>query len=389
MCIASAFAVQAVQRTTGVDRVRTKEESALWCEKRPPVPVRLAVLLALAAGIAAPNALASANPQHAGVQVALRALGLYCGPIDGDVGPLTVAAVRAAQQHAGLPVTGRIDLRTRRSLGPLGTPLFGARTMRRGQFGLDVAALQFLLAKRGAYAGAVDGYLGPQTAAAVRRYQRRTGLHADGLVGPSTRAALIGQTPAQPASAQAWSVYVVRPGDSLTAVAGRFGLSLAQLARINRLDASGVLLIGAQLRIPAGPEAVSLEATPETVRERLTTWAGRLGVSPSLVRALAWQESGFQPKVVSNVGAQGVLQVLPETRQFVEEVLVGRPLPRTLDGDIEVGVRHLRHLLDRFDGDTRLALAAWYQGERAVRRHGLYQVTEPFVANVLALASRM
>ena len=56
---------------------------------------------------------------------------------------------------------------------------------------------------------------------------------------------------------------------------------------------------------------------------------------------------------------------------------------------VEVGVRFLKHLLDAFHGDERLALAGWYQGERAVRAHGLYKVTKPFVANVLALKSRM
>jgi soluble lytic murein transglycosylase-like protein len=64
-------------------------------------------------------------------------------------------------------------------------------------------------------------------------------------------------------------------------------------------------------------------------------------------------------------------------------------VPRTLDGDIEVGVLYLRYLLQRFDGNTTLALGAWYQGEAAVRRFGLYKVTKPFVEDVLALQERM
>jgi len=73
----------------------------------------------------------------------------------------------------------------------------------------------------------------------------------------------------------------------------------------------------------------------------------------------------------------------------VETVLAGKPIAHTVDGDVEVGVRYLKHLLDAFNGDERLALAGWYQGERAVRAHGLYNITKPFVANVLALKSRM
>ncbi len=278
---------------------------------------------------------AQAGPQQAGVQVALRALGFYLGPIDGVIGPQTATAVRLAQGQFGLPVTGTIDARTRRSLGPLGRPLLGDRTIQRGDFGLDVAAVQFLLSERGLYRGALDGYLGARTERAVRRFQRSHKLVADGVVGPRTERAL------------------VRPHEA------------AVIA-----DAGSA-------------------ATPAEVRDRLDAWAIRLGVSTRLVRALAWMESGFQPRVVSSVGARGVLQTLPSTRQFVEDVLLGRRVPSTLDGDIEVGVLYLRHLLQRFGGDERLALAAWYEGEQAVRQIGLYAETKLFVSDVLSLQTRI
>jgi len=124
------------------------------------------------------------------VQVALRALGLYLGPIDGDIGPKTVKAVRAAQLRAHVPVNGVLDARTRRSLGPLGRPLPKSRVLRSGDFGLDVSAAQFLLTRHGIYVGALDGYMGPEVEAAVRRYQRRVHLAADGVIGPSTWRAL-------------------------------------------------------------------------------------------------------------------------------------------------------------------------------------------------------
>ena len=56
---------------------------------------------------------------------------------------------------------------------------------------------------------------------------------------------------------------------------------------------------------------------------------------------------------------------------------------------MQAGVALLRHLLQVFHGDERLALAAWYQGERAVRESGVYKVSKPFVAGVLALSKRM
>jgi LysM repeat protein len=356
--------------------------------------VRLRVLLAagVAACVFAPPAGAYVNAQHAGVQVALRALGLYQGPIDGLVGPQTVAAIRAAQVRAHLRVTGLADKRTRMSLGPLGRPLLGQRIMRPGLFGFDVSVLQFLLTREGVYNGPLDGYLSVGTDKALRRYQRQVHLAADGVVGPRTLAALVLQNhvPVRPQTVASASVrtYVVRAGDSLIALARRFHVSARALARANHLDPNNVLLIGTRLRVP-GSTSSALAATPTEVRERLDYWAGRLGVSQHLLRALAWMESGYQPNVVSKAGARGVLQTLPVTRDFVEEVLVGHSLPGSLDGDIEVGVRYLRHLLENFDGNEHLALAAWYQGEAAVRKHGVLPVTKPFVEGVLALKARM
>ena len=110
---------------------------------------RLLLAATLAAGLAAAAPAGASNPQHAGLQVALRAQGLYLGAIDGIVGPATVRAARAFQRQEGLPVTGRADPRTRRALGPLGRPLFGTRILRAGAFGWDVAVLQFLLVRQG------------------------------------------------------------------------------------------------------------------------------------------------------------------------------------------------------------------------------------------------
>ena len=145
--------------------------------------------MVLAAGALVWAGPALATPQQAGVQVALRALGLYCGPIDGVVGPQTRAAIVAAQRRAGLPATGLIGTRTRASLGPLGGPLFGKRPIASGDFGLDVSVLQFLLTRDGSYHAALDGYFGPHLISAVRAFQRRTHLTVDGIAGPQTLAA--------------------------------------------------------------------------------------------------------------------------------------------------------------------------------------------------------
>jgi LysM repeat protein len=332
------------------------------------------------------------NPQIAGLQVALRAWGLYSGPIDGIAGPQTAAGLHAFQRRKGI-TSGVGDVRTRVALGPLGRPLFGARVLRLRDFGWDVSVLQFVLARSGFYRGALTGYFDRTTAVALRHFQRTERLPADAVVGPRTLSAIVRTSSVpvrpRPATKRSSVVYLVRPGDSLTAIAARFGTSVAKLAAANRLDPARPLLIGKRLRVPRAVAPAALAASSLQVRALLDTWSSRVGVDHHLVRALAWMESGYRTRLVSSAGARGVLQTLPSTRAYVETVLLGRKAPRTVSGDVEIGVVLLHHLLSVFGGDQRLALAAWYQGERAVRKHGMYRITRPFVADVLALRSRM
>ena len=133
----------------------------------------------------------------------------------------------------------------------------------------------------------------------------------------------------------------------------------------------------------------SLASQSVNVRAMLDAWASAARRRPAS-RARARLDGVRLPDHdLSSAGARGVLQTLPTTREYVETVLAGKTIPHTVDGDVEVGVLLLKHLLDAFEGDERLALAGWYQGERAVRRTASYKVTKPFVANVLALQIRM
>jgi LysM repeat protein len=355
---------------------------------------RLKLAGVLAAGLAAAAPVSAAlNPQHAGLQVALRAQGLYLGPIDAIIGPKTVAAVRAFQHAHRLHVTGIADVRTRRELGPLGTPLFGSRTLARGKFGWDVAVLQFLLNKHGVSVP-VNAYMDKPTLAGVRSYQRVMHLRADGVAGPATFAALGLQTavPVRAVVPLSLRSYTVKPGDSLTAIARRHKTTLSKIAKANKLNPAKPLLIGVKLRIPATPKrtTTAVSATNAgTVRGSLDRWAAHYGIDASLARALAWMESGYNNEVVSPVGAQGVMQLLPSTWDYVESVLIKHPVTHDADGNVHVGLAYLNHLLHAFNGNEHLALAAWYQGERAVRAVGPYKVSKVFVADVLALRQRM
>ena len=294
--------------------------------------MRLRCVLAAAVAVAvigAPSAAAATvNYQVAGLQVALYRHGLYKGQIDGVHGPMTEQAVVAFQKRAGLEADGVAGKRTRAALGKLGQPLFGKRTLRRGMVGHDVSVLQFLLARRGLPPKRLNSNFGPLTEELVRKFQQKAGLTVDGIVGPATQAALVGRKP---------------------------------------------------MRAPQ----------PRTVKQSLAHWAAHYGVNPRLARALAWQASGFQQHVKSSVGAAGVMQVTPETWNFVELFVIGKQVPRTRDGNVRIGVAYLDHLLAHFKGNVRLALGAYYQGPAAVRKHGLFGETKRFVANVLALRGRV
>jgi len=355
---------------------------------------RLSCAAALAVGLAAAAPVSAAtNPQHAGLQVALRAQGLYLGPIDAIVGPRTLAAVRTFQKVHGLPATGIADVRTRRELGPLGTPLFGSRPLLHGRFGWDVAVLQYLLNKHGVHVP-LNAYMDKPTVSGLRRYQALLHLPVDGIAGPATFTALGLQTrvPVRTVRVIKLKRYVVKPGDSLTAIARRSHTTLSKLAKANGLDPAHTLLIGTALRLPASvsaaPTSVSASNATE-VRASLDKWAAYYGIDPSLARALAWMESGFNNTVVSSVGAQGVMQLLPSTWDYVEKVLIGHTVQHDADGNVQVGMAYLHHLLGAFGGNEQLALAGWYQGERAVKASGPYKVSKVFVANVLALRDRM
>jgi LysM repeat protein len=360
----------------------------------------------------APAALASSgrNPQTAGLQVALRAQGLYRGPIDAISGPATVAAVRAFQRIHGLKVTGLADARTRKALGPLGRPLFGARTLRRGAFGWDVAVLQFLLVGQG-ISVPVNAYYDGPTLHGVRLLQGRLHVRRDGIVGPHTLGALVRRDPvplARPVPVVAvhkqrrqqhrhLRTHVVRSGESLTSIARRYHTTVKKLAHVNHLDPSHFLLIGTKLKIPAShlqhvttaTRTVYRTASVSSVRALLDHWAAHYGVSVHLVRALAWMESGYNNSLVSTVGARGIMQLLPTTFRFAESVLIGHRVRHNANGNVRAGVAYLAHLLHDFHGNKRLALAGWYQGERAVRKHGVYKVSRTFVKDVLSLEKRM
>lgn len=205
-----------------------------------------------------------------------------------------------------------------------------------------------------------------------------------------------------PAAAPVEQVHTVRGGETLTGIARRYGTTVAALARLNGIANPSFIRTGQQIRVagsaPAGaaapPRAGS--AMPASMRDRVAARAAigqmivreaaRFGVPSGFALAVAWQESGWQPGVVSSAGAVGVMQLLPATGDWVEATMLAEPVDIwNTESNIRAGVRLLAHYLGRYGGDRQLALAAYYQGQRATDLHGVYAVSRPYIASILSL----
>jgi LysM repeat protein len=230
------------------------------------------------------------------------------------------------------------------------------------------------------------------------------------------------------------TVYVshtVRSGESLLLIAHHYGARSSGIRLANRLPVSGMVRIGQRLRIPVVRKTSTTHTTrtPVRVSSRKTsrpsssnTFAGRTypnvtvqraaanrsilarrslptrtqmrslisataranGVSPSLALAVAYQESGFNPRVVSVANAIGAMQVMPSTGDWASSV-IGRRLNLLNPRDNATAGVVLLRVLTRTASSTEQAVAGYYQGLASVRQNGMYADTKRYVANVMIL----
>lgn len=195
----------------------------------------------------------------------------------------------------------------------------------------------------------------------------------------------------RPGGFAAQQEYRIQPGDSLSGIAARFGVSVADLVALNGLADPDHIVAGRTLAIPAASAPVRATSGPaRNVEQELRAAAAEFGVDTSLVLAVAWQESGWQQTVISHAGAVGVMQVLPATAEWALEYLVpdAEAWEYDIRDNVRLGVAILGALIDQAGGDLELGLAFYHQGWHSVERFGFFDETNDYIANVKVIRER-
>ncbi len=192
----------------------------------------------------------------------------------------------------------------------------------------------------------------------------------------------------------------ISPGQTLSSIAAVHGTTVAMLEAVNGIVHPDLIVSGMQLHLPpantsalasdiaaGSPLPTLLLAFPSrvTLRSVFDHWAVEEGVSPALLEAMCWWESGWQTSILSVTGAQGVCQLESSTVADLQAQL-GQPTldPNVASDNIEMAAVFLHQLLIATDGDVSMALAGYYQGLASVRSTGLFPSTEQYVKGILA-----
>ena len=222
-------------------------------------------------------------------------------------------------------------------------------------------------------------------------------------------------------SSTAGGSYVVQPGDTLTAIAARAGLSLSALSAANGIDPAAPLFVGTVLRLSGSGAPTSSTAAPASSSSASaatsqpvgaaaegsavnppyptaqTLSAGEIGqiaayegVPPALAEAIAYQESGFNNNEVSTADARGIMQILPGTWSWIGQNLATPPPLGTASAaqNMRAGTLLLHSLLQATGGNQQLAAAGYFQGLPSVEQNGEYPATQQYVNDVMSLAQR-
>ncbi len=201
--------------------------------------------------------------------------------------------------------------------------------------------------------------------------------------------------------------YRVQAGDTLTRIANRSHRTVAALAQANKIANINLIFINQNLCVPQNVSAPgntggsglqtngavrwyaygALEwSAPNQVSTLLSQAAYRHGLPVNLVKAIAWQESGWNQHVIARDGGIGTMQLMPYTAQNLNVQYKNRYDPYKLFDNVELGTLYLRILWNNFGGNLTKVISAYNEGGWNVVHRGIFNWR--YVNSVQALMRR-
>jgi LysM repeat protein len=221
------------------------------------------------------------------------------------------------------------------------------------------------------------------------------------VIGSVLKVPGAGAAAGPPTSGISGVTVTISPGQTLTSIAADHGTTVPMLEAVNGIVHPNLIVAGMHLRLPpTGTSALASEVVPAggalpallqgypsrvALRPLFAHWAAVEGVSPALLEAMCWWESGWQTYISSVTGAMGVCQLEPSTVANLKAQL-GQPTlnPNVASDNIEMATVFLHQLLVVTAGDVSMALAGYYQGLASVQSAGLFPSTKQYVKGILA-----
>lgn len=127
---------------------------------------------------------------------------------------------------------------------------------------------------------------------------------------------------------------------------------------------------------------IDLKAQSSDIDEIVETFSQKYGVDSDFIKAIIKQESGFNPNATSKKGAMGLMQLMPATAKSLGVINAYNPWE-----NVEGGVKHIKNLLNKYNNNEQLALAAYNAGAGAVKKYGgipPYKETQNYVNSIMA-----